>query len=114
MELGKSDPIDAGATALAALRHPGLPTAELDGPAREVKLLLDHRRDLVVQRSRIAAQVRWYLHELAPDLQVPARGRWRAHIVDELLTVLGRFDGMAAWITRRLLTFPRVFPDAVP
>jgi hypothetical protein len=47
--------------ALAALRHPDLPTAELEEPARDVKLLPDHRRDRVVQRSRIAAQVRWHL-----------------------------------------------------
>ncbi len=39
---GKSDPIDALAAARAALREPGLPVAELDGPAREVKLLTDH------------------------------------------------------------------------
>jgi transposase len=51
-EPGKSDPIDAEAVAVAALRHPDLPVAELDGPAREVKLLSDHRRDLVVQRTR--------------------------------------------------------------
>jgi len=49
---GKSDPIDAEAVAIAALRHPDLPVAELDGPAREVKLLSDHRRDLVMQRTR--------------------------------------------------------------
>src|SRR5262245_57251583 len=30
-EIGKSDPIDAEAVALAALRHPDLPVAELDG-----------------------------------------------------------------------------------
>ena len=29
---GKSDPIDAEAVAIAALRHPDLPVAELDGP----------------------------------------------------------------------------------
>ena len=46
-EPGKSDPIDAEAGALAALRYPDLPVAELEGPAREVKLLSDHRRDLV-------------------------------------------------------------------
>jgi Transposase len=40
---GKSDPIDAEAVALAALRHDGLPVAELDGPTRQVKLLVDHR-----------------------------------------------------------------------
>jgi transposase len=37
----KSDPIDAEAVALAALRHPDLPVAALDGPTREVKLLVD-------------------------------------------------------------------------
>jgi transposase len=40
---GKSDPIDAEAVALAALREPDLPVAQLDGPAREVKLLVDTR-----------------------------------------------------------------------
>ena len=44
---GKSDPIDALAVARAALRHPELPTAQLDGPARELRLLVDHREDLV-------------------------------------------------------------------
>ncbi len=41
LEKGKSDPIDALAVAHAALREPDLPTARLDGPAREVKLLSD-------------------------------------------------------------------------
>jgi transposase len=43
---GKSDPIDALAVARAALREPNLPTARLDGPEREVRLLVDHREDL--------------------------------------------------------------------
>ena len=38
--VGKSDPIDALAVARAALREPGLPTAQLDGPSREVRLLV--------------------------------------------------------------------------
>jgi transposase len=33
-ERGKSDPIDAEAVALAALRHPDLPVASLDGSGR--------------------------------------------------------------------------------
>ena len=40
---GKSDPIDALAVARAALRHPNLPMARLDGPSREIRLLVDHR-----------------------------------------------------------------------
>lgn len=102
-EPGKSDPIDAEAVALAALRHPDLPVAELDGPAREVKLLSDHRRDLVVQRTRIAAQVRWHLHELDPDLQVPSRGLRRQRVVRELLVELDRFEGVVVRLARRLL-----------
>ena len=84
-EPGKSDPIDAQAVALAALRHPELPVAELEGPAREVKLLSDHRRDLVMQRTRICCQVRWFLHELDPDLEVASRGLRRRSLVVELL-----------------------------
>jgi transposase len=101
-EPGKSDPIDAEAVALAVLRHPDLPVAELDGPAREVKLLSDHRRDLVVQRTRIAAQVRWHLHELDPDLQVPSRGLRRQRLVRELLVELDHRDGVVARIAREL------------
>ena len=40
---------------------PELSVAELDGPAREVKLLSNSRRDLVGQRTRICCQVRWFL-----------------------------------------------------
>lgn len=76
---GKSDPIDAEAVALAALRHPGLPVAELDGPARQVKLLSDYRRDLVMQRTRACCQLRWHLHELDPDLALPSRSLRQAN-----------------------------------
>lgn len=103
-EPGKSDPIDAEAVAVAALRHADLPVAELDGPAREVKLLSDHRRDLVVQRTRIASQVRWYLHELDPDLVIPSRGLRRHRVVAELLAALERFDGVVARLARQLLS----------
>ncbi len=39
---GKSDPIDALAIARAAIREPDLPVAQLDGPSREVRLLVDY------------------------------------------------------------------------
>lgn len=102
-EPGKSDPIDAEAVALAALRHPNLPVAELEGPARQVKLLSDYRRDLVVQRTRIAAQIRWHLHELDPDLVIPRRGLVRRCVVERMLVELNRFDGVVARLARRLL-----------
>src|SRR3989304_4340176 len=47
---GKSDPIDALAVARASLREPNLPVARLDGPSRELRLLVDHREGLVADR----------------------------------------------------------------
>lgn len=49
---GKSDPIDALAVARAALREDHLPTAYLDGPERHLRLLVDHRENLVAERTR--------------------------------------------------------------
>jgi len=62
---GKSDPIDALAVARAVLREPDLPVATLDGADRQVRLLIDHREDLVGERTRHEQRLRWYLVELA-------------------------------------------------
>jgi transposase len=75
---GKSDPIDALAVARAALRESELPVARLDGPAREIRLLVDHRNDLVAERTRTINRLRWHLHELDPSWH-PLLGRCRAH-----------------------------------
>lgn len=72
-ERGKSDPIDALAVARAALREPNLPVAQLDGPNRELRLLVDHREDLVTERTRIQSRLRWHLHELFPVWRSPRR-----------------------------------------
>jgi transposase len=69
---GKSDAIDALAVARAALREPELPSARLEGGEREIRLLLDHREDLVAERTRIQQRLRWHLHELVPELELPA------------------------------------------
>jgi len=63
---GKSDPIDALAVARAALREPDLPTAHLDDAARELRLLVVHREDLVAERTRHINRLRWHLHEIDP------------------------------------------------
>jgi transposase len=97
---GKSDPIDAEAVAVAALRHDGLPVAELDGPAREVRLLVDHRRDLVAERTRIQSRLRWHLHELDPTLAVPSRGLRRFCILDALADKLRDRGGVVARLAR--------------
>lgn len=71
---GKSDPIDALCVARAALREgpETLPGAHLDEAALEVKLLLDHREDLVKARSEDQQRLRWHLHDLWPDFELPA------------------------------------------
>jgi transposase len=85
-QAGKSDPIDALAVARAALREglEALPEAFLDERALEIKLLLDHREDLVRERTAIQARLRWHLHDLWGEDGVPTGGldrtKWLAHL----------------------------------
>ncbi|MFP5073241.1 IS110 family transposase [Pseudonocardia nantongensis] len=81
---GKSDPIDALAIARAALREPDLAAAEHDQVSRDLKLLVDHREDLVAERTRNQNRVRWHLHELDPELDIPARSLGRLVVLDRL------------------------------
>jgi transposase len=64
---GKSDPIDALAVARAFLREPDLPIASHDEVSRELKLLVDRREDLVVQRTSTINRLLWRVHELDPE-----------------------------------------------
>jgi transposase len=74
-ERGKSDPIDALAIARAALREgvETLPTARLAGVELEVRLLGLHRERLVNSRTRLINELRWQLHDLWPDWEIPKR-----------------------------------------
>jgi transposase len=100
---GKSDPIDALAVARAALREPDLPTARLDGPDRDVRLLTDHRADLVAERTRIIARLRWHLHELDPAWEPAARSLDRASTCDIVEARLAGQDSTIARIARSQL-----------
>ena len=76
-EPGKSDQIDARAVARAVVRE-GLerfPAAFLDERALEIRLLADHRSDLVAERTRQINRLRWHLVDLCPELEasIPAR-----------------------------------------
>ncbi|MDI6902097.1 MAG: IS110 family transposase [Anaerosomatales bacterium] len=70
---GKSDPIDAACVARAALREPSLPHATLAGPESDVRLLVDHRDDLVKDRARTQKRLRWHCHDLEVPLHLPPR-----------------------------------------
>ncbi len=76
-EPGKSDRIDALAVARAVLKE-GLerfPVAFLDERAMEIRLLADHREDLVAERTRIQNRLRWHLLELCPELEAKLEPR---------------------------------------
>jgi transposase len=74
-ERGKSDPIDALAIARAALREgvETLPTARLAGAELEIRLLALHRERLLDSRTRLINELRWQLHDLWPDWEIPKR-----------------------------------------
>jgi Transposase len=73
-ERGKSDSIDAFSVARAALQKgvDNLPAAHLDGPALDIRLLVDHREELLAARGQDQQRLRWHLHDLWPELEIPA------------------------------------------
>jgi transposase len=101
-EPGKSDPIDALAVARAALRE-DLPVAALDGPDREVRLLVDHREDLVAERTRAENRLRWHLHELDPGSEPPTRSLNRTVVLAALARDLRDTPGTVGRIARELV-----------
>jgi transposase len=89
-ERGKSDVIDAVQIARAALREglEELPIAQLAGPELDVRLLVDHRERLVGQRTALINDLRWGLHDLWPEFEIPARAligaRWQDRVAGRL------------------------------
>src|SRR3954467_15615043 len=89
-ERGKSDAIDAVAIARAAIREglDTLPVAQLAGPERDVRLLVDHRERLVAQRTALINDLRWGLHDLWPELEIPPRAlihaSWQVRVARRL------------------------------
>jgi transposase len=102
-ESGKSDPIDAMSVARAALREPELPSARLEGDARRLKLLVDHREDLVSERTRMQSRLRWHLHELMPDHVIAPKALKRWSVLDDTEKRLRANDGLVAEIALELV-----------
>jgi transposase len=96
---GKSDPIDAECVARAALREPDLPEARLAGPEGDVRLLSDHRDDLLGERKRLQARLRWHLYDLDLDLALPPRALDRYVWLDRVEACL---DDQAPSMRRRI------------
>ena len=111
-EPGKSDPIDALAVAQAALREPDLPIATLDGPERELRLLVDHREDLAAERTRHIQRLRWHLLDLGVDEPGP-RSLDRAAVLADLEGRLAGRSEPAARLARDLVTRVRDLTAAI-
>lgn len=100
---GKSDPIDALAVARAALREPDLPVATHDEASRELKLLTDHREDLVRQRTSIVNRLRWHLHRIDPTIDPAPKSLNIAKTRARLRDLLAGLGGIDARLARELL-----------
>src|SRR5215212_1753707 len=112
---GKSDPIDALAIARAALREPDLSRPR---PGEhiywEVKLLVDHRDDLVDQRRRTQQRLRWHLFQLDPTFVVPLRMLGRASHLERVSRWLGRQEQeLQVRLARELVTTCRALNRAI-
>jgi len=99
-ERGKSDSIDALATARAAIREPALPEAFLEGDERDLRLLVDHREDFVSERTRFENRLLWDLHELFPGFEVAPRSLDQRKTLDQIEEKLKGADGTVASIAR--------------
>lgn len=102
-QLGKSDPIDALSVARAAQREDNLPTARLDGDERKVRLLTDHREDLVNERTRCQNRLHWHLHELDPNLTLAVSSMGRYVVLDRLGALCASHSGPVAEIAAELV-----------
>jgi transposase len=104
-ERGKSDPIDALAIARVAVRESDLSRPRPDEEIyRDLKLLVDHRDDLVDERRRMQQRLRWHLHQLDPSLAVPLRMLGRTSHLERVSRWLARHpDAVQVRIARELV-----------
>jgi len=90
---GKSDPLDALATAKAAANPDNaryLAEHRIDEPGADLAPLVDERNDLLGERTRLIGKMRWRLHELAPGLEPKSLTTLKAP--RELAARLATFD----------------------
>jgi len=96
-QAGKSDEIDALAVARAVVKDGSerFPSAYLDERAMEIRLLSDHRDQLVGERTRIQNRLRWHLLALCPELEarLPNGGLTRQVVQERTARRLRDFRG---------------------
>jgi transposase len=111
-EPGKSDPIDALSVARAALREPNLSPARLEGDERDLRLLVDHREDLITDRGGHQARLRWFLVELG-IAEPQSRTLSQRGVLDALDRQLALRPELSARISRDLVVRIRDLTRAI-
>jgi len=108
---GKSDEIDALAIARAVVKDgvEEFPVAFLDEQAMEIRLLLDHRCDLVAERTRTINRLRWHLLELCPEIEATLKRAAlnQARTIDRVDRRLRSLPGARSRIAREQLAHLR-------
>lgn len=64
--------------------------------------LVDHREDLVRERTRVQNRLRWHLHELEPGRRIPGRALNQFKTMNELDAPISGRQGPVARVARRL------------
>lgn len=100
---GKSDAGDALAIARVTLREEELPLLRRAGPARDLKLLYDFRRQLTVERTRTANRLHADLLALAPGYRTQARHLAKPRTLAVAARILRGDEHMQAQLGRRRL-----------
>ena len=75
--------------------------AQLDGPSREIRLLVDYRESLVKDRTAAQNRLRWRLHELEPGYDPPAGSLSRYKTLSAIDEFLDDHYGVVADLARR-------------
>jgi transposase len=86
----KSDPVDAAAAAFAAIATPELDRHRIDERVRELRVLVDHRADLVKRRTMVINQLKAQLHV------------WLDHTPGDLLRAK-TVASATTWVTNAML-----------
>ena len=109
----KSDPVDAAAAAYAAIAAPDLDRHRIDDRVRELRVVVDHRADLVRRRTMVINQLKAQLHlwldhtpgdllrakTVAEARAVVADARLRPHVQQTLLDVINELVGLSERIS---------------
>lgn len=104
---GKSERIDALAVARLVVREgpDRFPAAFLDERAMEIRLLADHRSNLIAERTRAQNRLRWHLVDLCPELEaeLSTGSLDRAVRLQAISRCLEEIDSIRARVARELL-----------